>query len=83
MPKHFVWHFGDHLARECSWCLYARPFSWVHLAAKVYVNELCIVGELKEHTGVEIGATDEQLLWAFELIFNLDCKKTLHTRESI
>jgi hypothetical protein len=41
--------------------VYARPFSWGHLAAEVYVNKPCIVRELKGHIGVEIGAFCEQL----------------------
>jgi hypothetical protein len=38
--------------------------------------------KVKEHIGVEIGATDERLLWAVVLIFNHDCKNALHARES-
>ena len=50
------------------------------------MNEPCIVRELKEHIGVEIGATDEHLLLAVVaiwLIFSFDCKNALHSRESI
>jgi hypothetical protein len=47
------------------------------------VNEPCLVRELKEHIGLEIGATDEHLLLAVGLIFSFDCKNALHSRESI